>query len=297
VKPVRIARDEWTRLHGSGFGRFLRSLMAGVPWSERAEEDVVLRLVPPPHGRTLKLHNANGRTRIVGGDRSDIEVRARKTARAESAEAAKRLLEAIRIVANEVGDALELDVEVPRKWNRRGHANLEISVPRSLSLQVSAANGKIAIEGVRGAVRAHSSNGSVSIADVVGDIEIGTSNAMVCCSCTRGRLHARSSNGKIEVDQHCGSIDASTSNGLIRAALEEVGKGGVQLATSNGRIVLELPEEVDADVDIRVDNGVIRNDRPLCQCFREKDGQIRGRLGSGGSLIKLRTSNGAISLR
>jgi len=99
------------------------------------------------------------------------------------------------------------------------------------------------------------------------------------------------------VDRHCGSIDASTSNGLIRAALEEVGKGGVQLATSNGRIVLELPEEVDADVDIRVDNGVIRNDRPLCQCFREKDGQIRGRLGSGGSLIKLRTSNGAISLR
>ena len=294
---MTFRRNDEEEFSDSGLSGFIRSLLAGIPWSERAEEDVVLRLVLPRHGRTLRLHNANGRTRIVGADRSDIEVRARKTARAESAEAAKRLLEAIRIVADEVGDALELEVEVPRKWNRRGYANLEVSVPRSLSLQASASNGKIAIEGVRGAVRAHSSNGSVSIADVVGDIEIGTSNAMVCCSCTRGRLHARSSNGKIELDQHCGSIDASTSNGLIRAALEEVGKGGVQLATSNGRILLELPEEVDADVDIRVDNGVIRNERPLCQCFREKDGQIRGRLGSGGSLIKLRTSNGAISLR
>ncbi|MDH3212945.1 MAG: hypothetical protein OEM05_10715 [Myxococcales bacterium] len=297
MKPGQIARDEWTRLHRSGFGRFLRSLLAGIPWSEHAEEDVVLHLTLPPGGQTLRLHNANGRTRIVGADRSDIEVRARKKARAESAEAAKRLLETIRIVADEVGDALELEVEVPRKWNRRGYANLEVSVPRSLSLQVSASNGKVAIEGVRAAVRAHSSNGSVSIVDVIGDIEIGTSNAMVCCSCTRGRLIARSSNGKIELDKHCGSVDASTSNGLIRATLEEVSKGGIQLATSNGRIVLELPDEVDADVDIRVDNGVIRNDRLLCQCFRETPGQIRGRLGSGGPLIKLRTSNGVIALR
>ncbi len=297
MKPGRSARDEWTRLHGSGFGRLLRSLLSGIPWSESAEEDVVLRLVPPPHGRTLKLHNANGRTRITGADRSDIEVRARKTARAESAEAAKRLLEAIRIVADEVGDALELEVEVPRKWNRRGHANLEVSVPRSLSLQVSASNGKIAIEGVRGSVRAHSSNGSVSIVDVIGDIEIATSNAMVCCSCTRGHLRARSSNGKIELDRHCGSIDASTSNGLIRAALDELGKGGVQLATSNGRIALELPDEVDADVDIRVDNGIIRNDRTLCKATRETNGRVRGRLGTGGTLIKLRTSNGSVSLR
>ena len=108
---------------------------------------------------------------------------------------------------------------------------------------------------------------------------------------------ARSSNGKIELDQHCGSVDASTSNGLIRVSMEEVGKAGVALATSNGRILLELPEEVDADVDIRVDNGVIRNDRALCKATRASNGQVRGQLGAGGALIKLRTSNGSISLR
>ena len=71
---------------------------------------------------------------------------------------------------------------------------------------------------------------------------------------------------------------------------------GVQLATSNGRIVLDLPEHVDADVDIRVDNGVIRNDRELCPKGRETDGRVAGRLGLGGKLIKLRTSNGSVSL-
>jgi hypothetical protein len=283
-------------LFGSSLGGFLRSLLAGVPWSERAEGEELLQLEARGIG-TLRLHNSNGRTCVFGEDRQDVEVKARKIARAESTEAAKQLLDQIRIVSEEIGNALEFEVEIPRKWNRRGHANLELRVPRGMSVEVTASNGKIGIEGLRARVSAHSSNGSVSIADVIGDIYAETSNAKVACSCTRGRLLARSSNGKIELVEHRGSINASTSNGLIRAALDEVGKQGVQLATSNGRIVLELPEEVDADVDIRVDNGFIRNARSLCKATRERDGQVRGRIGSGGSPIKLRTSNGTISLR
>ena len=71
----------------------------------------------------------------------------------------------------------------------------------------------------------------------------------------------------------------------------------MQLAASNGRIVLVLPESVDADVDIRVDNGVIRNDRELCKCTSDRSDRLRGRIGSGGIPIRLRTSNGSISLR
>ena len=79
--------------------------------------------------------------------------------------------------------------------------------------------------------------------------------------------------------------------------MDEIGANGVQLATSNGRIVLELPEEVNAELDIRVDNGVIRNDRPLRRADRDRNGQLRGRLGRGGCPIKLRTSNGSVCLR
>ncbi len=281
--------------HGGGFGSFVRSLLAGVPWSEHAERDDLLRL-PRPSSGIIRIHNANGKTRLVGEERADVELLANKNARAESGEAAQALLESIRVIHETAHDVLEIEVDVPRKWNRRGCAHLELRVPRGLSAEIVAANGRVAIEHLRGSVRARSSNGSVDITDVVGDIEVATSNAKVCCSCTRGRLVARSSNGKIELEDHCGSVDASTSNGLIRASLESVGRDGVQLATSNGRIVLDLPEKVDAEVDIRVDNGVIRNDRKLCKASRERNGQLRGRLGNGGALIKLRTSNGSVSL-
>jgi hypothetical protein len=278
-----------------GFSGFLRSLLKGIPWSERVERRETLVIDAPPGG-VLRVHNPNGRTRITGEDRSDVEVTSLKTARAESEEAAAELLEEIRLVFTETAEGLDLEVEVPRKWNRRGAANLCIRLPRSMVLAVLAANGRVDVSGIRGPVKARSTNGSVSVTDVVGDVEVATSNARVCCSCTCGRLLARSSNGKIEIEQHRGSVDASTSNGLIRAALDELGKEGVHLATSNGRIVLDLPDVADAELDIRVDNGVIRNDRPLERTTRETGGRVIGRLGSGGPPIKLRTSNGSISL-
>jgi hypothetical protein len=293
---MRFRRPESEGKPGeSGFGSFLRSLLAGVPWSERAETEEITNLDRPPSG-LLRIHNANGSTRVIGEERADIQVKATKVARAESAEAAAELLESIRLIHGN-GHALDLEVDVPGKWNRRGHVNLEISVPKGTSVEVIASNGRVGIECLRAAVRARSSNGAVDISDVVGDVEVATSNAKVCCTCTCGRLVARSSNGKIELEEHRGSVDASTSNGLIRASMEAMGEDGVQLATSNGRIVLELPDEVDGEVDIRVDNGVIRNERKLCKATRERTGQLRGRLGAGGAPIKLRTSNGSVSLR
>ena len=281
---------------GRGITGFLRNLLSEMPWSEKAEAEEK-RLFSVPDGQTFRVHNSNGRTRITGEERDDIEVVAYKTGRAESADAAEQLVSDIQMAVTEIGGRLDLDVEVPRKWNRRGSANLCIKLPREMEVWVAAANGRVEVEGIRGVVRAKSTNGAAKVCDIIGDVEIATTNAKVSCAFTCGKLLARSSNGKIEIDQHRGSVDASTSNGLIRASLEDVGADGVQLATSNGRIVLDLPEVVDADVDIRVDNGVIRSDRDVIAKGRETIGRLLGRLGAGGKLVKLRTSNGSVSLR
>ncbi len=281
---------------GGGFGGFLRSLLRGIPWSERAEASDSVHLERPVGGG-LRVDNANGRTRVVGEDRSDVEIHLHKTARAESQDQAKRLVREIRVVPREASDGdLELEVDIPGRWNRRGRVDMELHVPRDLRVQVSAANGRVCIEGMRASVRARSSNGAVRVSDVVGDVDIHTSNAKVSTQCTCGRLVARSSNGKIELEEHRGTVDAATSNGTICCALEELGKGGVVLATSNGRIVLELPDEVDADVDVRVDNGVIRSQREIARSS-ERSGRLKGTLGVGGAPIRLRASNGTISLR
>jgi len=282
--------------HHGGLGGFLRSLLSGLPWSDRAEAEESFTLPPPGSGK-IKIENANGKTAVIGEDRSDVTVRVVKTARAESEDAARKLLERIQVEVSDAGDHLGLEVDVPKRWNRHGSANLEVRVPRGMRVGVFSSNGSVSIEGLRGDVVSRSSNGSICVEDVHGDVDVQTSNGKVCCSCTCGRLTARSSNRKIEIGEHEGSVDAATSNGLIHASVESLGPEGLILSTSNGRIVVELPEKVDADVDLRVDNGVIRNHRELDGAAGERAGRLRGRLGRGGVPIKLRTSNGSISLR
>jgi hypothetical protein len=280
-----------------GFGDFLRSLLAGVPWSERAEQDGCERFAAP-RGGALHLENANGKTRVVGEDREDVEVRYRKVARAESQEGARALVDAMRLDAHEEAGVLVMGFEIPGRWNRRGWVDVEVRAPRGLRIDVVAANGRVCVAGLRSAVRCKSSNGTIRIEDVVGDISVSTSNAKVKTSCTCGRLRARSSNGKIELEDHRGSVDASTSNGMIHCGLDELGSEGVILATSNGRISLDLPDEVDGDVDIRVDNGVIRTSREVAGASsEERSGRVKGTLGRGGVPIRLRASNGTISVR
>lgn len=280
----------------AGFGGLLRSLFSRMPWTETASRMESLS-VPAPSGRALSIYNANGKTRVTGEDREDIEIRVHKSVRADCPDLAEKLLDLISIQHSRSGEVLEIEVQIPRKCSRRAVAHIDVSVPRDTQLALTSTNGKICLEGLERSIRARSSNGSVSINDVHGDIDVTTANAKVTCRASHGRLHARSSNGKIEVGRHSGSIDASTSNGVIRASVEALGRDGISLSTSNGRIVLELAEDADADVDIRVENGSIRNDLDLEDEVGETSGRIRGRLGKGGAPIRLRTSNGTVSLR
>lgn len=293
---TRAWREALFADRGQGFAEFLHGLLAGIPWSERAEAVETCRL-PLPRRGLLRIDNPHGRTRVVAEDRADVEVRACKVARAESEQAARRLAETIRLRSVETSSATVLEVEVPKRWNRSGNVHLGLRVPRELRMEVSASNASVHIEGLRAALRVRSSNGGICVSDVRGNVAIETSNARVTCRGLAGRLVARSANGKIQLEGHRGPVDASTSNGLIHANLEELGEEGVQLATSNGRIVLELPEACDADLDLRVDNGVIRNQRPLQPCTRRSGSRLCGRVGAGGVSIKLHATNGSIAVR
>ncbi|MCP4903374.1 MAG: DUF4097 domain-containing protein [bacterium] len=281
---------------GPGFGGLLRSLFARIPWGEMQSEEETLIIDAPP-GRAIRIRNANGKTRVVGEDREDIEIRITKSVRADCPDAAAKLLESIRLQNLATGDELEIEVQIPRKCSRHGIAHLELHVPRDTSVALSSTNGKICLEGLDRAIRARSSNGSVSICEVNGDIDVTTANAKVACRCTHGHLRARSSNGKIEVGGHHGSVDASTSNGVIKASIDALGETGVTLTTSNGRIALELPDHPDADVDIHVENGLIRNDLEFEEEVGDANDRVQGRVGKGGPPIRLRTSNGTVSLR
>ncbi|MDQ3283587.1 MAG: DUF4097 family beta strand repeat-containing protein [Acidobacteriota bacterium] len=221
-------------------------------------------------GASVTLSNVNGAVTISAWDQPRVRVIARK--RVESnADNAKAVLGELRIDMQPRNGGLAITTKYPNRdggfldWlfgkNVDAQVRYELTVPRSMSLDV---------ENV---------NGGIHVFDVSGKHELATTN------------------GKIEVARCAGSLDASTTNGAITAELTNVQKGApLRFSTTNGRIDVKLPASVAVDVDADTTNGRIQSDLPIATT-QFGDNSLRGSINGGGTPLKLRTTNGGIQIR
>ena len=167
--------------------------------------------------------------------------------------------------------------------------------------------------------RTHS-DGSVSIAQGGGPIEIddapagtrlATGGGAIHVGHTVGSLHAATGGGDIRLDSVDGTVEAATGNGDITAAMR--GSHDISLASGHGAIELRLAAGVQASFDIETSYTRghapthIRSDFPLTVTegsdFESRHGDSprkyvtgRGRAGAGTAVIKIRTVNADIRI-
>jgi hypothetical protein len=68
------------------------------------------------------------------------------------------------------------------------------------------------------------------------------------------------------------------------------------LRTYDGSVTLGLPRDISAELDVSTGDGRIENDLDLSD-LEETEQSMRGRMGDGGKLILVRTSDGNIRLQ
>ena len=154
----------------------------------------------------------------------------------------------------------------------------EVFVPREMNLDLTTTNGRVEVEEVSGEVVAHSTNGRIVLRDV------------------EGSVRARTTNGGVKVEGLVGTFDVSTTNGSIEVGWSRSGAGDCRAHTTNGRIRIELPKDFSAVLDASTTNGKVRTEVPLTIEGTISKRKVRGTLGEGGPLLKLRTSNGNIDI-
>lgn len=167
--------------------------------------------------------------------------------------------------------------ELPTVLVREGHlliadpANQEalkvvVRVPRRVDLAVRAANA-----------------GAVRVSGLHGSLELENSNAGIFIGGSRG------------------GIVAATSNGPIIAVVSARPTAPMSFLTSNDPVRVVLPDGSDLDVLLETDNARVRSEfvvepdaaQPPAG---EEQRSLRGRVGAGGPLLRVRTSNGDILL-
>jgi DUF4097 and DUF4098 domain-containing protein YvlB len=109
----------------------------------------------------------------------------------------------------------------------------------------------------------------------------------------RVSLSIVTSNGEIQVSGVVGPLDLITSNGPI--VVTSGGGTPIHSRTSNGSIEILAPRGINANLSARTSNGQINCDFEVV-AHHAAAKSLEGKIGIGGPVIDLSTSNGSIHL-
>lgn len=206
-------------------------------------------------GGTFDLQNVNGTVEVQGWDRNVVEVHAVKTAKVRESD-----LERVSIDVSAKPSGVSIQTRYPQDEGVEVAVEYLIHVPHGAKVEhLGTVNGTLRVAGV----------------DEVDDL--------------------RTVNGNIEVYEANSDVRAHTTNGNVRLELAHLhGVTATVAETTNGSVVLALPSNSEADLEARCLNGNFQSELPFALESTLKPREIHGKLGRGGSPIKLHTINGAI---
>jgi len=208
----------------------------------------------------------------------------------------------VRITANQDGNAVEIEVRVPRmQWNfgyHRRTINVELMLPAEASLSARTSDGHISVSSLTGSLDLQTSDGRISLRGVRGEMRLHTSDGRIEGDSLDGRLVAETSDGRITVSGRFDLLDLRTSDGSIDAQVRPGSRVTApwSVRTSDGNVTLHLPGELDADLDAHAQDGRISFGFPITVSGELSRSRIHAKLNAGGPPLRVRTSDGNIQV-
>lgn len=203
----------------------------------------------------------NGGVEVQSWDRSDIEVHARIQAHGQNTQEARDNAGEIRIET----DGGIIRATGPDMGRRNGWAvSFLILVPRRMDVEATTRNGPLSVKNVSGRMNLDVVNGPLALVGVGGDVT------------------ARAENGPLSV-------------GLTGDRWEGA---GLDAETRNGPVTIRIPEGYSAELETGTVNGPLDVSFPLTVTLRGRvPRRIRTTMGSGGSPVRVVTTNGPASIQ
>jgi len=200
----------------------------------------------------------NGGVSVLGWSRREVLVRMRVDASAASDADARALASQIRVNAG----AGRISAEGPANdSDHHWSVSYEVFVPHDVNLELTTYNGGLHLSDVRGNIQFSAVNGGVHLTRIGGDV------------------HGKTTNGGVHIEL---------------AGTRWEGQG-LDVSTTNGGIHLKVPENYSARVEGSTVNGGFHSDfAGMAQGKNTR--QISANLGSGGAVLRVKTTNGGVHI-
>jgi len=229
----------------------------------------------------VTLATFDGSIEVRPWDKSEVEVIVEKRG------ADKDAIADITVNATQADNHIEVKVEWPRhkgiSFGFSKSAKLIVSVPRSSDIVATSGDGSIDVERIAGKVQLRSGDGSIQARDLAGDVNVQTGDGSITLDGKFSVLRARSGDGSVRIHAAPGTTAASEWD----------------ISTGDGSVTLELPDGFNAELDAHTGDGHVDvQDLTLSNVTGEiRRNTVKGRLGSGGPVVRVRTGDGSIRLR
>jgi DUF4097 and DUF4098 domain-containing protein YvlB len=231
---------------------------------------------------TVALATFDGPIEIRPWDKPEVQVTIEKRGPDKSS------VSAIEVRAEQTGDTVSIEVTAPKPsiglmFGFSRSAKLIVLVPASAEVSARSGDGSIDVERISGRLDLRSGDGSIHARALSGDVTVQTGDGSIALDGTFTSLHARTGDGSVKI--------RVTSGGAASSAWD--------ISTGDGSVTLELPDGFGADLDAHTgDGGIHLNDLTLSNVTGQLGrNTVRGRLGPGGPVVKVRTGDGSITFR
>jgi DUF4097 and DUF4098 domain-containing protein YvlB len=203
--------------------------------------------VPP--GARLRVLAVSGKVRVIGEERSDIEIEP----------------DSRRIHLVDDGKVLE---------TKAHSGDVVVRVPEGLNVSVGSVSGEVDIDGTVGSVKVSTVSGSVEIEHANGDADVRSISGTIIIAACGGRARANTKSGRIEIGHVGGAIQAHTMSGRIE--IGTAGQDEVEIKTISGSIEVKVDEGRAPRAKLRSLSGKAR-----CNCPQGADFEIKASSISG----------------
>lgn len=212
-------------------------------------------------------------------------------------------------------DGSTISIETSGKWGPAGNADIEITMPAWMPIELSGVETDLSVEGCKctvhgetvrgdvtvkggeGNVSVQSVEGSVTVTDVNGRVEAQSVNESVTVERVTGDLAVQTVNGDVTmVSISSGSVEASTVNGDISYDGTIQNGGRYELSTHQGDMSVTMPENANATVSVNTFNGSFESDYPVTLSGKNQRRKFSFTIGNGSARVDLESFGGDIRL-
>lgn len=248
----------------------------------------------------VSLSTFDGSIEIRPSGRGEVAVTIEKHAMTKEAAAQ------IEVHTEQNANHIVVDVRIPKRngfldFNNNLSAKLIVSLPAESDVRAHSGDGSIDIERIAGTFELRSGDGSIRARDLTGDVKVHTGDGAIRIDSANGAVDADTGDGSVTLSGKFTELRVRTGDGSVnvRAESGSAASADWNVTTGDGSIVLELPDNFNGELDAHTGDGAIQvQDVTVSNVTgRITKHDLRGRLGTGGAAVRLRTGDGTITLR